>query len=102
MKNLILPYAALFATGVIGAFVTKKVQAELLPIWAPIGPSIVSGLLWGFISRRSHSLSLMSVLVDVIYTAAFVVGFVMLGDRLTPLQIAGFIVSLLGVAMMAA
>lgn len=102
MKNLILPYTALFTTGVIGAFVTKKVQSGSLPIWAPIGPSIVSGILWGYISRRSQNLSLMSVLVDVIYTAAFVTGFIILGDRLTPLQIAGFIVSLIGVAMMAA
>jgi len=39
---------------------------------------------------------------DVIYTAAFVFGFYLLGDRLTPLQVAGFIVSLIGVAMMAA
>lgn len=44
----------------------------------------------------------MSVLFDVIYTAAFVFGFFLLGDRLTPFQIAGFIVSLIGVAMMAA
>jgi drug/metabolite transporter (DMT)-like permease len=44
----------------------------------------------------------MSVLVDVLYTAAFVIGFMILGDRLTPLQIAGFLVSLIGVAMMAA
>jgi drug/metabolite transporter (DMT)-like permease len=102
MKNLIASYFSLFCIGVFGAFITKKVQAGTLPIWAPIGPSIVSGVLWGYISRQSQNLSLMSVLVDVIYTAAFVVGFILLGDRLTPLQIAGFIVSLLGVAMMAA
>jgi drug/metabolite transporter (DMT)-like permease len=71
-------------------------------MWTPVLPSIASGLLWGYISRRSQSLSLMSVLFDVIYTAAFVAGFVILGDRLTPLQIAGFFVSIIGVAMMAA
>ena len=102
MKNLILPYVALFTTGVIGAYITKKVQSDVLPIWAPIGPSIISGILWGLIAKRSHNLSLMSVLVDVIYTAAFVFGFFVLGDRLTPLQIVGFIVSIIGVAMMAA
>ena len=102
MKNLILPYVALFTTGVIGAYITKKVQSDVLPVWAPIGPSIISGVLWGLIAKRSHNLSLMSVLVDVIYTAAFVFGFFVLGDRLTPLQIVGFIVSIIGVAMMAA
>jgi drug/metabolite transporter (DMT)-like permease len=102
MKNLILPYAALFTTGVIGAFITKKVQVGVFPIWATIGPSIISGILWGLIAKRSHNLSLMSVLVDVIYTAAFVFGFFLLGDRLTPLQLTGFVISLIGVAMMAA
>lgn len=102
MKNLILPYIALFTTGVVGAYVTKKVQGGILPVWAPIGPSIVSGILWGFIAKASNNLSLMSVLVDVVYTAAFVFGFFLLGDRLTPLQIVGFVISLIGVAMMAA
>lgn len=102
MKNLILPYAALFTTGVIGAFITKKVQGGIFPLWTTIGPSIVSGILWGMIAKRSTNLSLMSVLVDVIYTAAFVFGFFLLGERLTPLQIIGFIISLVGVAMMAA
>jgi|LauGreDrversion4_2_1035121.scaffolds.fasta_scaffold01981_7 hypothetical protein len=102
MKELVPPYIALFATGVFGSYVAKKVQGGALPVWAPIAPSIVSGVLWGLISKKSHNLSLMSVLVDVIYTAAFVFGFFLLGDRLTPLQIAGLIVSLVGVAMMAA
>ena len=102
MKGLILPYAALFILGVFGAHITKKVQVGSLPIWATIGPSIVSGTLWGWIARRSESLSLMSVLFDIIYTSAFVFGFFLLGEKLTPLQIAGFVVSLVGIAMMAA
>ena len=102
MRDLVLPYSALFATGVVGAYISKKVQGGYFPVWAPIGPSIISGILWGLISKKSHNLSLMSVLVDVIYTAAFVFGFFLLGDRLTPLQLAGFVVSLIGVGMMAA
>ena len=102
MKALIPPYVALFATGVFGAYISKKVQGGTLPVWAPVLPSIVSGVLWGLITRRSQNLSLMSVMVDVIYTAAFVFGFFLLGDRLTPLQLAGFVVSLVGVGMMAA
>lgn len=102
MKGLVLPYAALFLLGVVGAHVTKKVQVGSLPMWSTIGPSIISGTLWGWIARRSQSLSLMSVLFDIIYTAAFVFGFFLLGERLTPLQLAGFAVSLVGIAMMAA
>lgn len=101
MRRLILPYFSLFILGVLGAHITKKVQSGTLPIWATVGPSILSGVLWGWIAQRSQSLSLMSVLFDVVYTAAFVFGFFLLGDRLTPFQIAGFIVSLIGVAMMA-
>ena len=102
MKDLVPPYAALFATGVFGAYISKKVQGGAFPVWAPIFPSIVSGILWGLITKKSENLSLMSVLVDVIYTAAFVFGFYLLGDRLTTLQLAGFVVSLIGVGMMAA
>jgi hypothetical protein len=102
MKRLILPYFSLFILGVLGAHITKKVQSGTFPIWATVGPSILSGMLWGWIAQRSQSLSLMSVLFDVVYTAAFVFGFFLLGDRLTPLQVAGFAVSLIGVAMMAA
>jgi drug/metabolite transporter (DMT)-like permease len=102
MNSLIAPYTTLFLIGIIGAFITKKVQASEMPVWAPVIPSIASGFLWGMIAKRSQNLSLMSVFVDVLYTAAFVIGFMILGDRLTPLQIAGFLVSLIGVAMMAA
>jgi drug/metabolite transporter (DMT)-like permease len=102
MGKLIVPYTALFLLGVIGAHITKKVQNDLLPIWSTIGPSIVSGLLWGWIAKRSQSLSLMSVLFDIIYTSAFVFGFFLLGEKLTPFQIVGFAVSLAGIAMMAA
>jgi len=102
MKRLILPYFTLFVLGVLGAHITKKVQSGTWPMWSTIGPSILSGMLWGWIAQRSKSLSLMSVMFDVIYTAAFVFGFYLLGDRLTPLQVVGFIVSLIGVAMMAA
>jgi len=102
MNKLLLPYVALFLLGVFGAYITKKVQHGILPIWSPIGPSMVSGFLWGWIAKRSHSLSLMSVLFDIIYTAAFVFGFFLLGEKLTPLQLAGFAVSLVGIAMMAA
>lgn len=99
--NLILPYCLLFLIGVVGAFITKKVQIHDFPIWAPIGPSILSGIVWGWISRKSTNLSLMSVLVDIVYTAAFVFGFFLLGERLTSFQLLGFVVSLIGIAMMA-
>lgn len=102
MKGLVLPYFALFLLGVVGAHITKKIQVGSFPIWATIGPSIVSGALWGWIARRSQSLSLMSVLFDIIYTAAFVFGFFLLGERLTFFQVAGFAISLIGIAMMAA
>jgi len=100
--KLIIPYCVLFLIGVFGSFITKKVQVGTVPVWTPIFPSILSGVVWGYISKNSSNLSLMSVLVDVIYTAAFVFGFFLLGERLTTFQLIGFVVSLVGVGMMAA
>lgn len=69
-------------------------------VWVTIFPSLASGLLWGLTSRTSTNLSLLPAVFDVLYTASYVAAFVLLGDRLTPLQVTGFLVSLTGVAMM--
>lgn len=100
MIGLVLPYSALFLVGLFGSYVTKQVQGGLLPIWSPIFPSILSGLVWGYISRRVQSLSLASVVVDVVYAVSYVSGFLLLGETLTMRQVAGFLVALAGVVMM--
>ena len=93
-------FVLLIFVGLGGGYITKLINRGVVPIWAAIFPSLASGLLWGLMSRTSTNLSLLSAIFDVLYTASYVVAFVLLGDRLTPLQVAGFLVSLAGVAMM--
>lgn len=95
-----LPYCILFFIGLVSAFVSKQVQSGSFPIWAPIGTSILSGVVWGWVASYSHNLSVTSVLVNVIYTFSFILGFYILGDRLSAMQITGLLVALAGIIMM--
>lgn len=90
----------LIFTGLFGAFLSKKIQSRSIAPWWTVVPSLITGLIWGQAVRRFQNLSVLSAWFDVIYTAAYVFGFVLLGDRLTALQVFGFILSLVGVALM--
>jgi uncharacterized membrane protein YeaQ/YmgE (transglycosylase-associated protein family) len=94
-----LAYLALFLVGMAGSLITKKVQMGSLPMYAPVITSMVSGLIWGWLTLESKNLSLMSIVVNVIYSSAFVFGFYLLGEQLTTFQLLGFVVSLIGIAM---
>jgi len=52
------------------------------------------------VSSRSFNLSLSTVVFDVVYTGAFLVGFLLMGDRLTVVQVCGVGLALLGVVLM--
>lgn len=91
----------LFATGLFGSWLAKSISGGALPWWLPIVPSIGTGLLWGWVSRRTTNLTLATMVFDTIYTAAFVIGFVLLGDKLNSHQIMGVILALVGIALMA-
>lgn len=96
----LLTVIPLFLVGILGAWLAKGISGGALPWWLPTVPSIVTGLLWGWVSRRSDNLSLATVVFDVVYTGAFLAGFLMLGDRLSVLQSCGIGLALLGVALM--
>lgn len=100
MAKQTLACFVLFLIGMAGSFLAKKVQLGSLPIYAPIITSMLSGVIWGWLSLHSKNLSLMSVVVNVIYSSAFVLGFYLLGERLTAFQLFGFVVSLIGIIMM--
>lgn len=90
----------LVCTGIFGAYLSKRINQGSLPIWWTIIPSLITGFTWGNMVKKHNNLSYLSALFDVVYTAAYVLGFVILGDRLTPMQIVGFIISMIGVALM--
>lgn len=94
-------FSLLIFVGLGGGYFSKLINRGDAAPWVTIFPSILSGLLWGLMAQsQGVNLSLMSILFDVVYTAAFVVSFVLMGDRLSPIQVAGFVVSLIGVTMM--
>lgn len=96
----LLTVIPLFLVGIFGAWLAKGISGGALPWWLPTVPSIATGLLWGWVSRRSDNLSLATVVFDVVYTGAFLAGFLLLGDRLSVLQSCGVGLALLGVALM--
>jgi len=91
----------LFLTGLFGAWLAKSISNGTIPWWMPIIPSVGTGLLWGWVSRRTQNLTLATMIFDTIYTGAFVIGFIMLGDKLSTHQVIGVILTLIGIALMA-
>lgn len=100
--RLLVLFILLIFVGLGGGYVTKLINRSAAPVWAAMVPSVLSGLLWGFMARQQTglSLSLLSIMYDITYAISYVVVFVMMGDKLTPLQVLGFFVALSGVAMM--
>ncbi|NBO56108.1 MAG: hypothetical protein EBU84_16310 [Actinobacteria bacterium] len=96
----ILPIIPLFLVGIFGAWLAKGISGGALPWWLPTVPSVATGLLWGWVSRRTSNLSVATVVFDVVYTGAFLAGFLLLGDRLNWLQSCGVALALAGVALM--
>lgn len=93
--------AMLFFTGLFGAWLAKGISSGAFPWWLPILPSVGTGLLWGWVSRRTQNLTLATMVFDVIYTGAFVVGFLLLGDKLNSHQAIGLLLTIVGIALMA-
>lgn len=96
----LLVVVPLFLVGIFGAWLAKGISGGALPWWLPILPSLGTGLLWGWVSRVSSDLSVATVVFDVVYTGAFLAGFLLLGDRLSVLQSCGILLAMVGVALM--
>lgn len=95
------PLAVLFLTGIFGSWLAKGISGGHFHWWLPIIPSIGTGLLWGYVSKRTENLTFATMLFDAIYTGAFVIGFLLLGDKLNWHQALGIILAMIGIALMA-
>ena len=95
-----MPLIVLSATAFLGAFVSKQISlGKINMLWALL-VSLVVGLQWAWIVKQSSSLIVSAVIFDVVYSSSFVLGFIILGDRLSWMQVLGFCLSVTGVAMM--
>lgn len=92
----------LIIVGLGGGYLTKLINKGTAPVWSAMVPSVLSGLLWGFMAKQqtSLSLSLLSIIYDITYAVSYVAVFVAMGDRLSLLQVCGFVIALSGVTMM--
>lgn len=58
-----------------------------------------SGGVWGWMSRHPISLVYASIVYDVVYAMAYVIGLTLLGDKVSYIQWIGIFVSILGVVL---
>ena len=103
--RVILGLLVLVLNGVVGAWITQRVTEGLMPWWSTVVTAVVTavvtGLLWGWGSPMFvGKLSVACVVFDVVYGFSFVMGFVMMGEKMSMLQCAGVLVSFLGIGMM--
>lgn len=96
------PYAilAIVTTALAGAAISKAINLGALPWYAAVAGSVLSGLAWGFIAKNKQvSLVYASVLYDVLYALTYVLFLAATGEKLTPYQVAGVSLSILGIAV---
>lgn len=92
--------AACGALAVVTGILTKQVQSGIVPFWVAVFPSIVNGLSWGYVSKTSQNLPRLSVAFDIVLSVAYMLGLMIMGERLTGQQAVGFLVAVAGLTLM--
>ena len=99
--RLLIGCLCLLCIGMCGAWATGRVVNGELPWWITGLVAMMSGCVWGWVSPVfKGQLSLGSVGFDVVYGGSYVLGFLLLGERLTGFGWLGVVVSFLGIALM--
>lgn len=86
--------------GIIGAKISKEINLGNLGWYWAILASVLSGGLWGWMVKHQTSLTYMSIVFDVVYTAAYIGTFIYLGDKLNAVQTSGLFISIIGIILM--
>jgi len=95
-----MPFIVLSTTAFVGAFVSKQINlGKINMLWALL-VSLVVGLQWAWLVKNSTAPIVSAVAFDVVYSTSFVLGFVVLGERMSALQAVGFALTVAGMAMM--
>jgi len=92
--------AFLFMIGMTGSAIAKGISLGMVPWWCPVFTSILASLLWGWTSRTATDLPWASAVFNVISMVGFMIGSVMLGSKLSPAQMTGLVMTLMGIGLM--
>ena len=100
MISLLKSILGIVIVGIIGAKISKEISLGNLNWYWAILASTLSGGIWGLMLRQQLSLTYLSIIFDVTYTAAYLGTFIYLGDKLTIMQIIGLFISIFGIILM--
>ena len=99
--RVLLGGLGLVGVGVVGAWMTHRVVDGEMPWWVTGLVAMMSGCIWGWVSPAFRGqLTLGSVGFDVVYGGSYVLGFLLMGERLSGLGWLGVGVSFLGIVLM--
>lgn len=84
----------------VGAVISKKINDGSIGFLWFVIPSLFSGALWGHISKMPHRLSFMSTVFDTVYSATYLICFVLMGEKINLTQLSGFIIAMFGIYLM--
>ena len=101
--ELILVSLGLIADGFLGAWVSTRIRAQSLVVWFALLSGNISLLVWMYLARYSHlSLPVASMIFDLLYNIAWMVGLVYLGAKVSTPQMVGIALIVVGVSLLAA
>lgn len=83
-----------------GAWASKRINDGEIPWYTAAAMALPASLLWGWMARHKDvSLIYSSLVYDVVYTLSYTGCFVLLGERMTPLQWVGVTMAIVGTVM---
>lgn len=83
----------------IGAYLSKLIKNQNIPWYCTAITGAIAGLIWGYMILSDKDLIYLSVLINVLNSITYISLFLILGDKITEVQIVGIIMSVLGVAL---
>ena len=92
--------AAITLIGIVNSWVSKAINLGGAGWYAMIPVAMASGAIWGWMSKHSTSLAFASTLYDIVYAIAYILGLVLLGDKITVIQLLGIFISIVGIIVM--
>jgi hypothetical protein len=106
MKYLSLQTLAIFAVlvflSIFGALTSAKIREGILPIWWQYVFTIGLALTWSYIVKYSEwSLLFGSAFYDIVVSSTWLIVFAVLGDPATMKQKVGFVLTLVGLILIA-